>query len=239
MATLARLHACTASALLAFTIQAHAQDARKTSPAGAPGEAMHCRWDDFMTGQTPIRVAQVKKSAGPRVHFRKDDTQCAKGVQRPCQDRAYLVPDDTVAVAGHRAGLACAWFNRRNVNDAIVGWLPADALDELPLPAAPALSSWIKEWSRFIALGNESSITITLTADGHALHAKGFAEWMGGGATEPHIGEFEGSALPQGNHLTVNDNGCVVEMFLLSDYDLFVRDRFDCGGMNVTFRGLY
>jgi hypothetical protein len=239
MATLARLLACTASALLAFASQAHAQDAQQTSPAGAPGEATHCGWDDFMTGQTPIRVAQVKKSAGPRVHFRKDDAHCAKGVQRPCQDRAYLVPDDTVAVAGHRASLACVWFNRRNVNDEIVGWLPADALDELPVPTAPALSSWTKEWSRFIALGNESSITITLAADGHALHAKGFAEWMGGGATEPNMGEFEGSALPQGNHLTVNDNGCVVEMFLLSDSDLFVRDHFDCGGMNVTFRGLY
>lgn len=209
------------------------------APTSAAKEPAHCTWDDFIDGDARLSVADVKKAAGPRVHFLKVDASCPKGATGACRAGGYLVPGDTVAIAGHHAGLACAWFNRRNVNDEVVGWLPETALDESPPPSAPALSSWVKEWSRYIASGNESSIAITLDADGHSLHVKGSAEWMGGGATEPHLGEFEGSAQPQGNRLKIGDDGCIVELFLLSEGNLFARDHFNCGGMNVTFRGLY
>jgi hypothetical protein len=222
---------------MTFAVNVGAAGPESTSATDA--DAKHCQWDDFIDGNARISAADVKNSAGPRVHFMKFDAHCANGPERACRDRGYLVPGDSVAIAKHYAGLACVWFNRRNVNDEIVGWLPQTALDESKPRAAPPTSSWVKEWSRYIASGNESKITITLAPDGRSLRVAGFAEWMSGGATEPHTGEFEGSAQAQGNQLTIHDNGCVVEMFLLGDDHLFVRDHFDCGGMNVTFRGLY
>ena len=222
-------------AWFAFAALGHADDIERASNT-AP---THCAWDDFMYGEAKISVGEIRKSAGPRVHFLKYAGHCGKDPQHACPDRAYLVPGDAVAIAKHHDTLACAWYNRTQVNDEVVGWLPQSALEETAPPEAPALANWTKAWSRFISLGNESNVTITRDADGNSLHVVGSAEWMGGGATEPHLGEFEGSAQPQGNRLVIHSNVCVVEMFLLDDYHLFARDHFDCGGMNVTFRGLY
>ena len=93
-----------------------------------------------------------------------------------------------------------------------------------------------------MAPGNEANLTVSLEPDGQSLHVVGAAEWMSRAmeSSGPHTGEVDGSGRPQGNRLVVGDAGaCVLELYLLGEDTLFAVDHHSCGGMNVTFDGLY
>jgi hypothetical protein len=201
-----------------------------------------CDYGDFMSS-AHLQVASVREGVGRRVHFFRSSATCPEGAAPECSDKAYLVPKDTVAVAKHRAGFACAWYQRKNVNDRIVGWLPAAALEESAPPSAPPLSAWVSEWSRFVTLGNEARLTITLEPDGRSLRVTGEAEWMSTTTKDavPNLGGVSGVGRPEGNRLIIQDEGgdCGLELFLLDTGALFAREHHHCGGMNVTFEGLY
>ncbi len=55
-----------------------------------------------------------------------------------------------------------------------------------------------------------------------------------------HTGEVEFEAAPNGNFLTLEENEdlCSVTLRLVGDY-LVVSDNLKCGGVNVTFNGVY
>jgi hypothetical protein len=211
------------------------------APTALPAEERECEPGDFTSTSAPhLTLAEVRDGAGRRVHFFRGGGRCPDGPAAECRNKAYLVPGDTVVVAQHRGGFACAWYQRSTVNDAVVGWLPARALEELRPPADPPRSAWVREWSRFAGPGHEATLTIRLDPDGQSLRVVGEAQWTSAGASGPHLGEVDGTARPQGNRLVIQGGGdCVLELFLLGDGALFARDGHRCGGMNVTFDGLY
>ena len=214
-----------------------------THAADAPTTAEHdCNFADF-TPETAdqLRAATVKADTGARVYFSKGGGDCP-GDSKSCRDKRYLVAGDQVVLTKRLHGFACAWYERKNVNEYIVGWLPTKALDEIEAPASPPSSAWIREWSRFVALGNQATLTISADAGGDSLHIVGEALWLSSAsAAGPHTGEFDGVGKPRGNHLSVKDNDgeCVLDLFLLDDNVLFVQSHGICGGMNVRFDGLY
>lgn len=214
-----------------------------TRAAGAsPPTGQACTFADFapeMGGQ--LRAATVKAGTGARAYFSKGGGDCPSDA-KSCRDKRYLVAGDQLAVTKHSHGYACAWYERKNVNEYIVGWLPNKALEEAEVPAAPPSSAWIREWSRFVALGNQSSLAISAHDGDDSLHVVGSALWMSSASPSgPHTGEFDGIGKPRGNRLTVNDHDgeCVLDLFLLDDNVLFVQSHHICGGMNVRFDGLY
>jgi hypothetical protein len=163
-----------------------------------------------------------------------------------CLAKPYLMPGDVVLTApAAQGGYVCAsYVNRRGV--ATHGWLPSARLASLP-PAADADAAWTGNWQRV-----EASIKITRAKDG-ALTAEGEATWGAGdkgrvarGAV--NMGEF-GGALRRtaGIALVAEDgiasfeaatDGCAVRMRLAGPY-LLVEDNRMCGGLNVSFTGLY
>jgi hypothetical protein len=92
----------------------------------------------------------------------------------------------------------------------------------------------------------ESDITIKPGAKPGTLSISGDATW---GGFDPervkkgavHTGEIAGLASPSGPTLAFDDatdSDCKLWMHRLGPY-LLVSDSYNCGGMNVTFWGVY
>lgn len=122
------------------------------------------------------------------------------------------------------------------------GFLPAAALD-LAAAGAPAAREWVGSWRK----GKDGSIDITARGDGLAV--EGQATWTGDATT--NTGEISGEARPRDGVLAVgydpqkstsppkSDNAeCAARLRLISGY-LVVDDNGNCGGLNVSFDGIY
>lgn len=214
--------------------------------APAPARA-GCVESDF-TGDTP-RAATVRGGA-PRVHF-IHDAALAPGCPNAtaaCRARAFVVPGDTVLLAQARGDVICAAFtNARGTGT--VGWLPSAAVAPMP-EETPGLGDWIGHWTVF-----ENDIVVTRAKAG-GLSFKGAATW---GAGDPervrrggvHTGEFSAEAHPVGGGVAFtagedrtrpyeagDETECRVRMARRGPY-LVVRDNNGCGGLNVSFSGIY
>ena len=141
-----------------------------------------------------------------------------------------------VVVGGRQGGFDEATFADAR-GRATGGWLPAAALG--PAPGATAAADWAGHWE-----SPDSNVDIVRAAGG-ALHVTGDATWGGhdpervrnGGV---HTGELDFTARPVGDRLTsvADDDICHVRMHRAGPY-LLVDDDGGCGGMNVTFSGIY
>ena len=182
-------------------------------------------------------IGRIKADAG-KVFFRKngDRKNTCPSAAPQCQDKAYLVPGDLVVLGAKRGEFVCVDYD--NGKGSRGGWLPSAALEPAPLANDPA--AWVGGWKRV-----EADITIEKTKDG--LKASGEATY---GSLDPervkrgavNLGSFSGSlALKDGQGRIVDDDsisGCNVKLARAGDF-LFVRDNNVCGGMNVSFSGLY
>jgi hypothetical protein len=208
-----------------------------------------CRALPEISANPNLTVGHIPSGAA-QVHFVKDglmEPGCPN--QTPaCTDKAYLVPGDRVILSARADAFVCAtYLNARG--GVRTGWLPANAVayDEAkPL----ALSDWLGKWSMV-----EAEITMKAGKTG-ALLIEGNATW---GAQDParvkrggvNVGMIAGEVTPAGERLSfamgdsatlpVDKGGefdCKVWMRRLGPW-LIVDDNGNCGGHNVTFRGIY
>ncbi|WP_419898705.1 hypothetical protein [Roseomonas sp. USHLN139] len=165
--------------------------------------------------------------------------------------RAFLTPGDVVVISRREGGFACATYlnTRRRLTS---GWLPASALEPLAPPATAAPEAWQGSWYGAQAYEQEIDISV----EGQGLRIGGSASW---GSDDParverggvNIGSLAAEARPSGAQMGFSSDGersrayaeggpdsCRVRMQLLGPY-LVVQDNLRCGGMNVTFSGLY
>lgn len=169
--------------------------------------------------------------------------------ERPsCRLKSYVVPGDAVLAGGSVGGFRCVTV-RSAKGTVTSGFLPKAVLVEAP-PTTPRLGDWTGEWVR----DREASITIQARDD--ALSVKGDATY---GPLDPervklgaiNVGGFDAVARPRGNVLTtradydgskaaaaVNADDCLVRLRLFGRY-LVVDDNNACGGLHVTFDGVY
>ena len=91
-----------------------------------------------------------------------------------------------------------------------------------------ASDSWVGTWQN-----DGAKITVT-SNEGH-LHFVGNAIWQG--PSDPHFGSFEFDAVPDGDMVSLV-GGCEVRIRRVGAF-LFAQDNQQCGGMNVSFDGLY
>lgn len=201
------------------------------------------------SGISLARVANVS----PRVNFVKREViqKGCPGNTPACQDKAYLVPGDEVVISGQRGEFVCATYvsAKGRVSD---GWLPRSAVT--PVQDLPAIqkSDWLGTWRS----GPEQEIAIDAIGSSDKLTIKGDASW---GASDPervkrgavHVGELEGEVAATGADLSfgMGENGtlpyseadevdCKVQMRRLGSY-LLAKDNHMCGGVNVSFSGVY
>jgi hypothetical protein len=108
--------------------------------------------------------------------------------------------------------------------------------------AAPAVSDWLGNWEQ-----PHAGIEIKRGGIGGRLQIDGIAAFKG--AREVHTGAIEAQVLPDKDGIafledgwmpftTQCDSGCKVRMHRIGDW-LLVEDNRNCGGVGVTFTGLY
>jgi hypothetical protein len=167
-----------------------------------------------------------------------------------CRAKAFLVTGDRVIANQTVGAFVCADFIGAKSTSRRSGWLPASAIvPETPPPIA--LADWLGKWSQI-----EAAITIEPGSKSGTLSISGDATW---GSLDPervkrgavHLGNIEGITSPNGADLSFamgdsdtlpvdkgDESACKVWMRRLGAY-LLVNDNNNCGGMNVSFGGVY
>jgi hypothetical protein len=203
--------------------------------ARAADDDLSCRNGSFPSDEKSIGLARVE-GAG-RLNFLQDVDGCPNDEAR-CRQRAYVVGGDELLTGRSHGPYVCAFYANRVGGSA--GWVPSSRLTALPVDVAPPLSAWTGHWAN----GDD---TIDLTAKAGALVADGEAYWPSANPPlserpgGPNTGELSGTARPKGNHVVFADPDptlCSATLTLVGGL-LVVADNNACGGMNVSFSGVY
>jgi hypothetical protein len=198
-------------------------------------DAPECRNGSFPLQEITFRLAKIV--GAPRTYLRSDIAPCPDD-SAACRGRVYVVPGDTVITGVPSGAYVCAFFPGRNGGSA--GYVLQSEIVEQPPAASLPLAAWVGTW-------RDGDNSIALRADGARLIASGNAYWPSANPSPryrpggPNIGELDGSALPQGNIVAFGDDGpaeCHVRLTLLPPF-LLAADNKNCGGMNVSFTGVY
>lgn len=213
-------------------------------PSSAQEAEGHCSGAAFAD---TIGVARVAKARG-RINFVRgvhDDKQCPSAAPA-CRDRPFLVSGDVVLTTVRRGDFVCAdYVNAKGVET--IGWLPAAALVAVS-PAPLTTAGWQGTWRRIEAVIHIKPVgNGALVAGGSATYGAFDAERVASGRV--NSGDFSGRATPSGDTLFISDppavsfeaapeTSCAVRMRRIASY-MLVEDNKGCGGMNVSFTGIY
>lgn len=222
-------------------------------------QAETCDVDAFdINSATLARVT----GAGQVPFLQGEDVAGCPAMTQRCREKAYVVAGDMVVVRGVKAGLACAEYTdtrgRSHRN-----WLPRSAI----VAVKPTNTSWVGEWRRaesliritpgkapggFVLAGNS-----TYGASDPVLAARGainvgdiaavivpksdraaFGIGNVGAKGAIAIKDLGGNPTAYIPYAAVGPDDCGVMVRRLSPY-LLVRDNNRCGGLNVSFSGVY
>lgn len=202
--------------------------------AGAQTPDDTCRNGSFPANETAVGRAQVIGVG--RIALLSDDDGCPAETVK-CRGTTVLAPG-AIVLTGHRHGDYLCAFDPAH-DDA--GYLVAARLKPLPVDASPPLKTWAGHW-------RDGDDTISLTAKGATLTADGDAYWPSAHPSArqfpggPNVGDLSGTAAPKGNAVTFADasdpQACSATLRLIGEV-LVVADNGACGGMNVSFSGVY
>jgi hypothetical protein len=196
-------------------------------------------FSDFKSGVVE-RVRAVKHgrvSAGPKISlFSKPENACNT-------DDLCIVPA-TVPLNAGREGIemgrnqswVCVAVPGKRPLDVWVGWLPEKRWQQTDFKQD--LKDWTGVWQN-----GHAKLKINLT-ETQQLSATGHALWIGGAMGISHFGDFDITGMPDNGVLVTSSSGseedvsCQIALRLVGKF-IFAADNRRCGGMNVTFGGMY
>lgn len=207
--------------------------------------------------ESAVKLMRVE-SANPRVNFienRSKEKPACPAETDACKRKGFVVPGDVVLAPAKPAPVICTSYiapgakQVKGVFTETSGYLPASVLKDVPL-GAPKLEEWAGKWSR----SAEAEITIASAAGGK-LKVAGQATFgaLDAGRVKRgavNMGELEGERAPRGNMLALGEgydgtkpfgddrSECRARLRLFGRY-LVVEDNGGCGGLNVSFTGIY
>jgi hypothetical protein len=192
-----------------------------------------CRNGSFTNDRAGFRTGKVIGAKGTRIYFYADGADDCPRAGAKCRAKAYLVPGDVVVASRKFSDYVCVWYAPGKGYET-VGWLPAANVSLAETTGSPASSSWVGNWEYGI-----QSIRIKPGKKPGALAVEGQAYWRGLG-DNVHTGDLGFEAQPVGIVLTLEENEdlCAATLKLVGDF-LVVTDNLKCGGVNVTFNGVY
>jgi hypothetical protein len=222
------------------------------SVAAAHAAPLNCEdWNE----DTPNQVALARVvTTQTRLHFiagRDKRRPACPSLGSACKLKAFLVPGDEVLVNVTEQGpYVCATFKTQN-GILTRGLLPRATLQVASPEQAPA-QQWEGKWRR------DSEAEIVIKSRGDEVEISGTATW---GGSDPqrvkrgaiNTGELNGSGKPRGQVLAIGYDPdrsafppseheapdiCAAQLELHGRY-LMVEDNGRCGGLNVSFTGLY
>jgi hypothetical protein len=212
------------------------------APSPAVADAEYCHGVDFDM-KRPLVVSRV--TAPARVYFvRGADENAACPSDAPaCRRPDYLVSGDLVLMGKRHPPYVCAAYQSplARKQDWTNGWLPASALAPVAPAPAPKDSDWTGEW-----VHPGGSITIA-KGGGGKLKVAGLQTYPA--LLNVHTGVLNANVRPAQNMIAFNEDGstpfdegtegdCLVRMQRIGPW-LAVEDNSACGGVMVTFTGLY
>jgi hypothetical protein len=194
----------------------------------------YCRNGMFTQALPNIGLARVITST--RLYFLEDMDGCPNAEAR-CRQKSYVVKGDRLLIAAARGAYVCAMYP--NKSGGVAGWVRADGLVAEPAPATTPISAWAGHWA-------DGDNTLGISIKGGLVVLDGEAFWPSANPPlsqrpgGPNIGFLAGKARPTGNRLDYDDGDdiCAARMVLIGPW-LVVADNDRCGGMNVSFSGVY
>lgn len=211
-----------------FLLQAgYADELTICSPHGDVSAAVTSRVDAASAG---------KISAGKPISLRKEPADTCQ-VDAACS--IYKAPPLHAATAGVELGRNQSWVcvgvpGKRPL-DVWFGWVPIDRWQRSD-GEQQSSNRWLGVWQ------NDHAKIAIQSFDGRTLEATGNALWVGGVPGTSHFGDFRVSGIPENGVISTDagygETGCQVAMRVVGDF-LFAADNQRCGGMNVTFDGIY
>ncbi len=166
-----------------------------------------------------------------------------------CRLKAFVVAGDEVLIDLADGPFLCATFKSAGGMETR-GLLPRQAVQLSP-PETATTAKWDGKWRR------DREAEIVLKSKGDVVSVSGNATWGGGDPARVkrgavNTGELDGEGKPRGQILAIGydpvrsdlpapdaaTDGCAARLSLYGRY-LVVADNGGCGGMNVTFSGLY
>lgn len=196
-----------------------------------------CRQGFFTRDSKEFGVGFVKGKKGSRAYFYGDEEakKCPAG--KGCKLRSYLTNGDEVITNRSMGKFVCAWFTPAK-GAPTVGWLLASDIDFPSMLSDASSKVWSGDWDYA-----DNSIKIT-TAKDDQLVIKGTAIWKGP-ADNVHIGELDGTFKHKNGVVEYSDGDgeydCRATLQLATGnfVNLIVADNMNCGGVNVSFSGIY
>jgi hypothetical protein len=204
---------------------------------------------------TPNQVAVARiATTQPRLHFiaaRNKRMPACPSLGSTCKLKAFLLPGDEVLVNVTEQGpYVCATYKTQS-GVMTRGLLPRLAL-QVASPAEIPAQQWEGKWRR------DSEAEIVIKSRNDEVEISGEASF---GNRNPerrkrgqiNTGELNGTGKPRGQVLAIGYDPersafppsedeapdiCAAQLELLGRY-LLVEDNLRCGGLNVTFTGVY
>jgi hypothetical protein len=202
---------------------------------------------------TSLSLGVVRRGAA-RVHFLKNATegQHCPGSSPECRETDYVRPGERIIVSAIEGEFLCAdHMTSKGLRRS--GWLPRAAVTLAPDGEPSRVGDWVGGWTG----DPEQTISIGRTSRAGEIRLKGEASFGAREARRPDreaivsTGEIEGRTRPSGSFaaFTMGTDGtlpydqgdeldCRVRMRRLGPF-LLVEDNSRCGGINVSFSGLY
>jgi hypothetical protein len=207
---------------LAFASVASAASAEDT---GNPPD--WCRNGAFALSQDNIKLARVGKKPALILEDSGQKKGCPQAGAKCALGGDAAKPGTEVLINAALPGYSCAYVPSQ---DGDGGWVSnSDITVEQPQPTVkPPITAWVGKWK----YGDDTEIEIAIKGGKLAISGNDTS-------ADGNEGDFETKASPKDNKIHVTDNApCEVWMTLVGNY-LVARDNQQCGGMNVSFTGVY
>lgn len=191
-----------------------------------------CRNGFFPRESQEYSLGKIKAKKGERIYFYGDDENCPNG--KNCRQKSYLIAGNEVIVSRKFGNWACGWYQPKKGSET-VGWISLKNLEFTPM--VQGVESYAGKWTFY-----DNDIEIKKTKDPKVFDITGMAFWKGMG-DNINTGELDGKAVWNQQNLVYgaedkSEYACKVRIDLVWKY-LIVSDNFNCGGLNVTFSGVY
>jgi hypothetical protein len=210
--------------------------------------AFECGFFDASKKLTLVRI----ESKSPKVNFvagpSKKAPNCPSS-DAACRLKAFVTPGDEALIEASDATFVCATYVSAR-GTGTTGLLPRQAIQTVT-PDSSAGAKWDGVWRRAEAKIVLKSRGDVVKISGSATYGAEDAERVKRGAV--NLGELDGEAKPRGNTLALGydpdrsadlpnpeaaKDSCAARLVLYGRY-LVVEDNLGCGGMNVSFSGVY
>jgi hypothetical protein len=204
--------------------------AASTAETGAPtADPASCVTYDGAYAAAPLM--RVRGAADSQVRFHDRAEACPATGACDWRREGYVIGGDMVLASAPVNGFRCV-YAPTDGGDLAAGFLPASELE--PAPDAGALTAEFLT-GRWRHLGDTE---ITFTRSGESVIVRGQATYNTSVPGGVHTGELDGPVTVAGGEARYAQDGCEVTLRRRGPF-LVASDNNACGGLNVSFGGIY